>query len=1609
MYINQIDNLFDGILNKFYIYLSKKKIFERFTEDQNFVKYLNDIVDIIKLFIDELNTKEIDDLIKSKSHKIFIIDVIKRYCAFYIYLGIAYYYKESRDLFITNIIETSKNIKDSSFSINNFYNSENNAKIITMFSIIKDIIKLVEFKSIERIKIIISNEPIKYEQTIKLLNSIGEDYFVDYFMSPDKFHNILKTLIFKQIYLLEEKNDIIKLLEAAEIEEAEYKYIDIVLAKEDKLIDFSFLQNIVKENTELFRTNLANEYYEFLDEYKKDQELNIIGNTKMIDFLFSNKIFIPITEDFLRYHKNTERYDKDITGELKERDATKIKYIINKINKVMSMYSSVYEKNQKLKLDAMNLFFKALEYKDAVLYNDLEEIKIINKLSFSENTTDLDYLIDLENLRKYAYLNYKDFSRDGIKLRSSLQSYGVRYSNIEHKNKSGSHKNRHIEFRVGHKDLPLHVIGIIYNPSMSTFDLSTANISQLKDIRTINKNGFDAMYNIMTNDTNKSKTGNNDLYYWLFDTKLDKIKLSQYKNVSSIENYRIIENMFSEIFTNYIEISSNNLLDELKKNKYNDIYSILKAINDYQKRYKLTTTGYNIQLNFKYNIFAKYFSQFKNKKVIIKEPEEKNIYKIPVSKLIKKKSDIVILGYKPPEIDIKSIVNQPICHHYIKWIQLSKIPRKMDEILNQAVFDFVKQYVKVDEKGDYVCKSCFEMLDLKKYVYEGTYVAELDTFLTTNLAVNQKLESLPKYEKYTRTIRNIEKNIEKICYMMNLNYYIGNTPTIKLRRKLIIKDVIDIILIHTDYLKKQPKDRIEKAVEIYNINKDLTNLFWFELKDDIFLTSSMDTDYYKLIKYNNILAYILLMLICDINIGMILGFKDDKFCNFFIFSQIRENIFGKLYIRINEKEKISISSVPLLAYTLFYMACILTNNYIWLWPKSDKSQIINVQKIIINTMVDLINTMIEANMSKEKNFQYELIVNRFMQKVKNVYMDDNAYKHLQETIKSKVNIENNKYTFVGKREQILSIGIGDRPFIPITIDPKICLSKQDKLEIIHDTSMNFDIDIFTNCPDGKFHEWTFNKSEIKSEINSIKCSLCGANYNDLIKEKHDEESNISRVNQLKLLYLRKLANTYCISGDSHDIDINTNICSKCKINVAEHNYTNDELFKLDKNLRKKQDIKAIKNIDMIRKYFEKQEEKHKHDLKIMVTLNERYKKFTGFKIINYIDDFIDILINIIGPKIKSSFANSTMSEVNLYLKDTLYIVKNDYLGNPIKNNIYILSSENKINYKNNHFYFKRNVIFYHDKIHSAYVYYDAITKNYLGYSRDNKKFESFKSSMNIEIVYSIRDMLLRMGLENEYININHLYTTKELKTNIKKSNIVKLMIRNRTNNLRQIIQRTNSIIERINNSSPVKENPYNIEETKIVTEFKKSLRQFKTSILNENEHGVVFKHLYTITNNINIKDIPDDIDLNITNQMIDSSILTSLNNADCLLLFYYIYNMNKLIEYNNQPAIKIQISYMLIRIIQLFYQTYFIPIEYTAIRRFDAILSIDAPYIDESSRVIGYYQELVNVKEIDETMMKEKEYDMNEEQTALDIDEYDEDDVYEDQDPSDDVVDNILG
>ena len=1596
MYINQIDNLFDGVINNFNIFLEKKKVFEKISKDSNYVKFQNTIIDLIKEFTLNINNKEIDSIIHKKSHKDLILNIIKRYCAFYIYLGISYNYKDGRDLFVTNLIEIGKNQKDSTFQIDNFYNSENNSKIIEMFSIIKNILELKGFKTMDRIKIILSNNPIKYEKTLDLFNDLGEDFINEYFLVSNNFHNIIKTFIFKQIYLKEEKSQIISVINEEETDHAEYKYIEIVVSRDSKLIDFNFFQSYltIKE----LRAGLAEDYYSFLEENREEVDIKTLNNKQILDFLFSNKILIPITEEFLRYHKSTERYDRmDDLDNIKDRDATKIKYIINKLNKTKNLYSSIYEKNPKLKLDALNLFYKPLKDRDVILYNENEEVKIIQKLEQSEKSTDSDYLVDLENARNYSYINFKDFSKDGFRLRTSEVIHAIRHVNIKNTIK------KQLELRVGHNNLPLNVIGIAYNPSLLPLECFT--IKKMVNIKDKEKNGYEAFIKILDEHIIDSSKGAHDsIYYWLFDSKTDIVKLDQYKNVSSFNTGNYIETMVVELFNKYIDLFQKQVMNKIDKSKNVNLWKINNIINQFTKdNFKFNNINFNLSRQVIADIVNKYINDIKVKNIddVIKDKE---IIKLPYSDKIKKKNIIIPIGQvEIVDVDIKGMRNMSVCHHYIKWYNINKISKKFDEERNQAIFDFVKQYVKLNERGDYICKSCEELLNLKKYVYEGTYVKELDVFLTTSLAVSQNLHEIPKYAKHTRTIRNIEKNIEKICYTINLNYYLGNTPAIKLRRKMVIKDVIDLILIHTNYLKNQPKDRIAKAVENYNIHKDLTNLFFFELKDDIFLTSSTDTDYYKLIKFNNVIAYIILILITEINVGHIISLKDDKKCNFFLYKKVGYAIFENLFIRLDSKVKISIANIPLLGYVIYYLSCALSNSYIWLWNSEEKSQIYNVQKTIIHTVVDLMNTLIEANMEKDKNFLYELIVTRLLQRIKSVYNDKNVLKLVDEESNKKIHIDKatNKVGYIVKKPKIIilseHVDDNNESFI---IKDTYCESKTTKLEILEMTPFNNELNILTNCLDGKFHNWVFKD-------NNLLCSNCNKNYNELVKEftetESDKSAKVDTINQVKLVYLRKLANTYCLSGELHEIDPSTNICEKCKINLLTKEYSNNELFKLEKNLKSITDTKLFEQINKMKQHLVKQKKKRDNINTIINKMDRRYVRNTNNKLINYIDDFVDNLIKNVGKKIK-------INNGNIYLNDTLYEINNDYLGNETKNTISILSSDNKMKVMVNHPHFKKDVLYYHDKDKKVYVFYDSLTKNYLGYSKDNKSFKTYKSNAYLKITFSIKDMILNLGLENRYINvyhINHLYlkNKRDVKS-IPSTEIIDQLIRNRINNLKQVIFRSVSIIEKLKNNYSNKTNPFNKNEYDLINEFNKILKSFNTT--DKTTHKNIFKHLFIISNNLKLESIPEKIELSFNNQYFDSNLINSLNNTDNKLLFYYLYNMTRLIEYNEQSAIKTNLSYFVIKLIIYSFNQYYVPIENIQVRKFDLLLINDTPYIDESLKVVGYYQDLVNANEVDEEANKEKEYNLNEEMNALDIDDYDANDLYDDFDPSDDVVEDLI-
>lgn len=1219
MYINSIDNLFDNYINNLYKFLLKNKVFDKIY-DTNFVKYQNIILKIIEEFIKSIDKKNLNSIAKNSILYNNIIDLLKKYCCFYIFLGISYYYKGGRDLFITNLMEISKLQKDSTFEIKDFFNSENNSKIIEYYEFIKNIIKFTEIKDIDKVKILLNNNPLVYENTIILFNELGEDYINEFFLIKDNFHNIIKTLILKFIYIKLDKSYLNNLLNEKEIENAVYRYIEVIKPSSTKIIDLKNFQKLLTLNEIKLNKNL--DYYVFIEE-NNNNTINVLSNNEILNFLFTNKILIPITEDYLRYHKNLSKSNKKYTSELeniKDRDSTKIKYIVNQNSKIQNLYSPAYNKNNDIKKTIENYFYKPMRNRNTLLYNDIEEINIINKLEQSDTANDKDLLFDLNVLRKYSYVNFKHLSKDGFKFRPKNMIQCIRYTNL---NKLDNNK---LELRVAHNNLSMNIVGVVFNPKNLPLEcFSKIDLVNVK--KKPSDNGFKELVNLLN--LNNSKK----LYYWLFNNKTDKAELSYYKNLSSSNSETYIKVLLEEFYYNYEDKIKNNIFEDFKKK------SIKNFFNFNNLKDKLIF-NINSQLD---NYFI---NNLKNVDILDAKEDLTKKIKLKKSTKINKQQNIIVV--KEKEKKVVNIDKSFICYHYIQWMRINKIPKKSDKF-NQAIFNFVKQYVKTNENNDYICKSCNEMLNLKKYIYEGTYVKELDTFLTTNIAVNQDLFNIPKYSKYSRSIRNIEKNLEKLCYSLNLNYYLGNTPVIKLRRRMVIKDVIDLILIHTQYLKKKSKDRIKIASENYNIHKDLTNLFFFELKDDIFLTSSTDTDYYKKIKYNNILAYMVFLLIIEINTGQIIQLKEDKFCNIFLFNKIGKKLFENIFLRVNKNEKILISSIPLLCYIIFYFSCMLTNNFIWLWNLQDKSQKINTQKIIIHTIIDLINSIVEAKEEDKSDFIYELILNRFLQKIKNTYNDKNTFDRLTTSInnKFKYNKETKKIMIVTKKiESIPLSGIFNQK-LPKSYLNNLCNSKIIAIKNKVSKTTNNTINQKTNCLDGKFHKWIFKE-------NSLQCIYCNKKYIDLKKNINDDPIILK---QIEINELQKLTKTYCIDGNTHNFSVD-NICKNCG-KEKDYQYSNNSLLKLKNNLKlSKQKIfneKSYKNEKnkklkdaILNKYVDSMEK-----------LKNKYKTIENFS--EYILNFIKNLSNYTSDKI-------VQNNKSLYLKETLYIIDHDYLGNIKKKN-----------------------------------------------------------------------------------------------------------------------------------------------------------------------------------------------------------------------------------------------------------------------------------------------------------------------------------------------------
>jgi hypothetical protein len=1606
MYINKIDDLLDKIIDDFYarIILKEPRLL-KIIKEFNFVKYQSDINDILKNYILTINLNELKEIIKNNDIINTIIEVIKKYIAIYLFLFIGYHYQSTDKMYSNNIVEFSKNQPEYGFKIDGFFNSESNALILDFYTQIKQILNLLTIENKQQREILKSK--VEYKKTINFLNTLGSEFIQENIAIEDKnfirSHNIIKIIIILQIYKTFEKKDLFRLLELLETSEGEFIFIDIVVPIKT-IIDIKTIESLLSKKE--IQSGKALEIWDYINETDSDLIKDMTIDEKILT-LINKKIFIPITDDLLLFHKDTESYDK--SGDVKKKEDTKIRYIINKIDVASNL--NIGESHS----EAKKKFYTPMNYKKVVLINDIENIKIINKFTNQSKLTpeNSSNLKDLEDTVIYPYINLRD-SENSFLLKLTHTIDSMRYINFETSKEFKQRPNAYIDMRIGTKNIDLNVVGLyLRNSFINHYCLKNKNLVNILDYDKKHKNGVHATLDyINENIINKGKKSING-YYWLFNSNADKIDMALYDQENKFTITEQIKHTIGFIYDEIEKYIFEFIINKLKNNKkitLNDIYNFIDSyctdkikITNKKLLLKLEKKIYTELLEnkeIKYDLTDDIVYGLSDKS--IKLPEiDLNQFKSPIKTIA---IDLSILTETGEYEEKEEVIG--VCQHNVTWERLSELRKSNPQLFLNELFQFIQQYVIENVDHDFICKSCGYDLNIKKYVADGSFDDETHTFITYSTPLDTPIEDIPEYEKFRGTIRNIDKLIEKISLISGLNYFIGATPTIKSRRKLVVKDCIDIVIENNRLLKNLIKDRYNTIGKLYGLNKDYSNLFAFELENSIFIFSSKDKDVKKQIKNNNIIGYIIILIALELNESQILYFNPDKkgYCNFQIFDKIYTTLFEGLKIRKNNMgDTIKVTDYPIFCYILYMLSCYVAKNQnLWFYDfkdGEDKNKRLKllpvIQKIIIHTVIDIINSCLENfEINKSKNKIFEIFRSKFYKKLNTVFSNTNLYERLKEENKSST-IGDKKAFILVKAEAIPLDGKYLTQFDLVTTWRKI---KPHRLFIDTKSRQPLRIEHYTNvtlCDSGSFHQWSFNSAN----PNTLTCKLC----NQKSSETEVDESKTKKIiDALDNKILNELTKKNCMSdGYFHNFN-EKGICTKC--NKKENDtYTKTELDKLNdyliKNKIKLAESTITNNIEKQKTkketltYDEKLKDKIYTDYSQAITNDNPYK---------YIDDLIAELENNL---------NYELLKDNNILKHNLYIFNHDHLGVKLDKNIVITEKENKVKFELNHPFFKTNVIYYTTyKNGRIDVFYDSQTKILLGYKEENKNYVmNIQHDKLIKIVYSIYNKLKMLGYNSEYINLaieeNNIEENFEQNKNTKIKNI----INTRKENISHIIYRFQRLITRIVNSyvipKPKKEDHENkkyIEDMEffnnkfdsLIEKYTKHLNSI--NIVSQNGSHMIFKH-WSGVSKINFKDVKENIIDDINDNNILYYKLSKIDTNGNIILYYFVNEILKLYKYNDNSVQKSYLTNLIIDFINIYFdmyneEKYKIKMDY---KNFWYIIN-SSVYIDEIKEKIGetegIYEEAVDPDKQELTPEEQDaKDDAEEEEDALDVegDEYD--------------------
>lgn len=1559
MYINKIDDLIDKVIEDFSHVLSKDKTIKRIVNESNFVKFQKEINNILQGYIETVPRAKIEEVVKKTDSINSIYNAIKKYVTIYLLLYIGYNYKYAENMFINNMVEFTKNQSNYKFKIDDFFNSKSTSDLVDNYYIIKNIVGLVE----KTIKLDVVQRSTQGKETIKFLSElVGDEFIKKYFMidnTAERTHNIIKTLIILLIYKVNDKKTFFDLLEMSENEDGEFMFIDIVRPTE-QYMSYEMISSLIKKDEEDTESiDLIDDVWDYMKDIEKESRDVDKSFESNILKIINKGILVPIVDDFMLYHKESERYEdnRSIT-EKKKKEDTRIRYIISKIEAISELYSENTKDNPKKIAEIKKSFYTPFHNRKAITHNVFENIKIINKFinQGKRNAENTEYFNDLINYISYPYINFKSFRDSGISIMADKTINAVRAVSFVKKGDFRQNPVNTLQTRVFSKGMTMNIVGFMVPGNCKHYKCykvrDVIDIRNVKDCQQGDKycnNGvkllkrFIRKYVINTKNKKELRSHNKSAY-WLFNMKSDKANKSTYESSTSGQKSDI-KNMLSNIYDDITNEVYFKILDKIEKVGKVTIQQSINIINSAQRQYVDIKDKKNMIDDLEKLVYTEYLDT-------TDETYDRN-----EDKLYGLEGKVTELGIVDIErtdmvpmliIDLEKLDETGqdatvddiggVCQHNITWEDIAKKKRKDPKSYSEDIYNFITKYVFETPTKDYVCKSCGMQLNIKKYVSDGTFDNDTKRFITYSVPMEIPLEEVPEYAKFRGSIRIMDKNVEKISSIINLSYLVGPTSTIKYKRRDIVRATIDMVGHNYKYLDYKHKERGQKAHRAYGTSGQLSSFFIFELSNDIFQYSSEDKDKFRSLKWNTVIAYTIINMILDMNKSQVKFLSTDRkyLCDFDYFEKLSRYLFGNLKVLTDNKGGTTrLLNKKVLCYTLYLISCKLAkqhaqqNNKDPLWKIDDDIRALSsvkkmtmIQNHIINTVIDILNAIMENSFTKNAHFELEIFRTRFLEKMNDDFCNEDVYKSLKGTsneVHGKTIDANVTSKLIPAKYDEYKVYEPEDRWIQCKQQPVILPPKKPLVEPYDN------INTFTNCDNGDFHNW-------KSGKGTFTCQNCQVNMESLISIKLDNSENYKLIKNYLVKNLQGASNVFCKSDGlphifAYDSKKGGNVCQKCK-KESDHKYTKDELFELDDIIKKNAHRRIEKSYKNSLKTIAKEKINIEY-VKKVVDKTQKHMKENTTREFSYVYSLVKDMEKIIGND-KNILKNSKLFE-------NTYVINHNHEGFALEKPIVISDSDKKISTKKNHSFFKTDVIYYVNYSgRKVEVFYDSITKILIGHKEESREYVRYtKSDAKLKINYSIFNKLILMGYKSQYIDIKDVYEdifdkyavisgTKEGKDLMYKNVIVEI-IRDRHNGLRKVLSdfyRTANIIvtdSESEHSRKILFNEESIEESTYYSDriehiINKYIKKIGSMFISEKSgKGRLMKHWKAIVAGVNINtDQLDNVNIDFSNDLLDTKIISSYDNEGNILLYYLIEQMKNLLNYNNNKFTKINIIMFMI-------------------------------------------------------------------------------------------------